>query len=78
MRSLEPWRDEEFGGFGDEDPQLWAMRDYFWMLRSDVLEHAAEVWRSFRAGYRAYGSAAAGTDSIPPAPGRRAASESVS
>ncbi len=60
MRSLETWPVEEFGAPGDEDPQLWAMRDYFWMLRSDVLEHAPGVWRSFRAGYCA-----------PPEPGRR-------
>jgi hypothetical protein len=67
------WCDEELGGFGDEDRQILAMRDYFWMLQSDVLEHGAGVWRSFRAGYCAYGSAEAGTDSVPPEPGRRAA-----
>jgi hypothetical protein len=72
MRSRETWllaeTLEEFGQPEDQDAQLWAMRDYFWMLQSDVLEHAAGVWRSFRAGY-----CAVGTDSVPREPGRRVA-----
>lgn len=40
-------------GFADEaDEALWATRDYFWALRTGLLDgHGPGSWRSFRAGY---------------------------
>jgi hypothetical protein len=64
---------DAFGQLDNCDQQLWATSDYFWMLRSDVLDHAGGVWRSFSAGYTAYGNTAAGHDTLPPEPRHRAA-----
>lgn len=35
------------------DDEVWTMRDYFWMVRSGIIEHSRDGWRSFRAGYTA-------------------------
>jgi hypothetical protein len=42
--------------FRADDEDLNATSDYFWMLRSGVLEeHTAGVWQTFRAAYASIG-----------------------
>jgi hypothetical protein len=49
------WRPEPFP-FRADDEDLNATSDYFWMLRSGVLEeHTAGAWQTFRAAYMAMG-----------------------
>lgn len=48
------------------DEEMDAMRDYFWMVRSGLVEHIRGGWSAFRAGYRAITSEDAHFDSAPP------------
>lgn len=59
--------------FGDEDQNLNATSDYFWMLRCGVLEeHTPGSWKTFRTAYAAMGDHLRSNDDGPP-PRRRAA-----
>ena len=56
-----PFEDDE-----EVDDEVWAMRDYFWMVRSAVIEHSRAGWASFRSGYTAITVADLSFDSAPP------------
>jgi len=60
--------------FDDADEELTATSDYFWMLRSGIVEeHTPGGWRSFRAGYAAIGQDLMTGNDDEPRPGQRAA-----
>ena len=55
-----------------DDESLHASSDYFWMLRTGIVEqHAREVWRSFRDGYAAMRALGDETGDGPPTPPQR-------
>lgn len=64
-----PFTDDE-----NVDDEVWAMRDYFWMVRSAVIGHSRIGWASFRAGYAAITAAELTFDSAPPPMPRRRSS----